>query len=218
MRSTRGLWGLLLLVALVGAVAVGGGSAGARDSAAPNIITAEVIGQVLNPSPAVGAQYGYVSYLAGLETSALTASGATLSEQSALLTFYSHTNTDRVINNGPMRVIDRSGEITFYLNPPTHIGNFNDAESFRQGTAVAVMAASLRHQVVVDTTSGTFTAHFDCTIARSDPFDLGGARYQLGKPGEHFEITVQGHLNTPAPPSGYMAGFVTGLELQPKGK
>ncbi|NTU80253.1 MAG: hypothetical protein HGA45_12910 [Chloroflexales bacterium] len=51
MRSTRGLWGLLLLVALVGAAAVGGGSAVARDNNAPNTITAELIGQVLNPSP-----------------------------------------------------------------------------------------------------------------------------------------------------------------------
>jgi len=215
MRSTRGLWELLLLVALVGAAAVVGGSASARDNDAPNTITAELIGQVLNPSPAVGAQYGYVSFLKGVGTSAITAPGAALSEQSALLTFYSHTNTDRVINNGPMRVIDRSGEVTFYMNS-TPAGNFGQPETLRQGAAV--MVAALRHQVIVNTATGAFTAHFDCTVARSDSFDLGGARYQLGKPGDRFEITVQGHLNTPAPPSGYMAGFVTGLELQQMGR
>jgi hypothetical protein len=37
----------------------------------------------------------------------------------------------------------------------------------------------------------------------------------LGKPGQAFQITFIGHLNQPAPPSGYMAGFVTGLELRP---
>jgi hypothetical protein len=42
------------------------GAEAARDSNTPNTISAELIGQVLNPSPAVGAQYGYVSYLAGL--------------------------------------------------------------------------------------------------------------------------------------------------------
>lgn len=215
MRGTRWLVGLFVLVAIIGAVAGVRGSVAARDNNAPNTITAELIGQVLNPSPTVGAQYGYVSFLKGVETSAITAPGTTLSEQSALLTFYSHTNTDRVINNGPMRMIDRSGEVTFYVNS-TPAGNFGQPETLRQGTAV--MVAALRHQVIVNTATGTFTAHFDCTVARSDPFDLGGARYRLGKPGEHFEITVQGHLNTPAPPSGYMAGFVTGLELQPMGK
>lgn len=155
-----------------------------------------------------------MSFLNGVDTSAITAPGTTLSEQSALLTFYSHTNTDRVIDNGPIRVIDRSGEVTFYLNP-TPSGNFGQPETLRQGTAV--MVAALRHQVIVDTATGAFTAHFDCTVARSDPFDLA-VRYQLGKPGDRFEITVQGRLNTPAPPSGYMAGFVTGLELQPMGK
>jgi hypothetical protein len=202
-------------MALVGAAAGVGRPVAARDSAAPNTITAELIGQVLNPSPAVGAQYGYVSYLKGVEISAITAPGATMSEQSALLTFYSHTNTDRVINNGTIRVIDRSGEVTFYVNQAP-AGNFGLPETFRQGTEV--MAAALRHQVIVDTVTGAFTAHFDCTIARIDPFNLGGARYQFGKPGDHFEITVQGRLNTPAPPSGYMAGFITGLELRPIGR
>jgi hypothetical protein len=54
------------------------------------------------------------------------------------------------------------------------------------------MAASLRHQVVVDTLTGAFSAHFDCTIARSEPFTLGDATYRLGKPGQHFEVTFYG--------------------------
>jgi hypothetical protein len=216
MQRTRHLGGLFVFATLIGALVFASGSAAKdKDGGGPNTIRAELIGQVLNPSPAVGAQYGYVSFLNGVDSSAITAPGAVLSEQSALLSFYSHTNTDRVINNGPMRVIDRSGEVTFYLNP-TPAGNFGQPETFRQGTMV--MTAALRHQVVVDTVTGAFTAHFDCTVARSDPFDLGGARYQFGKPGDRFEITVQGRLNTPAPPSGYMAGFVTGLELQPMGK
>jgi hypothetical protein len=75
------------------------------------------------------------------------------------------------------------------------------------------MVATLRHQVVVDTLTGAFSAHFDCTIARNEPFTLGGASYRLGKPGQQFQITFIGHVNQPAPPSGYMAGYITGLEL-----
>ena len=78
-----------------------------------------------------------------------------------------------------------------------------------------MMAASLRHQVVVDTLTGSFTAHFDCTVARNESFTINGASYRLGRPGQHFEITFSGHLNQQAPPSGYMAGYITGLELRP---
>lgn len=215
MSGRQWLVGLVVLAVLAGAVAGVRGSVAARNSNTPNTISAELIGQVFNPSHAVGAQYGYVSFLNGVDTSAITAPGTTLIEQSALLTFYSHTNTDRLINNGPIRVIDRSGEVTFCVNA-TPAGNFGQPETLRQGAAV--MVAGLRHQVIVNTATGAFIAHFDCTVARSDPFDLGSTRYQLGKPGDRFEITVQGHLNTLAPPSGYMAGFVTGLELQPMGR
>jgi hypothetical protein len=212
MRGKRLLGGLLVLAALLGMVTFVAQSVAAKDTDGPNTISAELIGQVYNPSPAVGAQYGYISYLKGIDAAAITGPGGALSERSALLTFYSHTTTERVINNGPTRVIDRKGEITFYLDT-TPEGDFSHPETLRQG--VAVMAAALRHQVIVDTLTGAFTAHFDCTIARNEPFTLGGATYRLGKRGQHFEITVIGHLNQQAPPSGYMAGFVTGLELRP---
>lgn len=180
-----------------------------------NMISAELIGQVFNASPKISVQYGYVSYLSGVEPSAITAPGGTLSEQSALLTFYSDTTTERVMNNGPMRVINRSGEVTFYLNM-TPTGNFSDTVSFSQG--VAVVKATLRHQVVLNTATNTFTAHFDCTVTSSEPFKLNGKTYRLSKPGQPFAITFSGHLNQNGPPSGFMAGFVTGLELKSMGK
>jgi hypothetical protein len=210
MRSKQLLLGLLVLAAIAGALASVARSVAAKDTDTPNTISAELIGQVYNPSPALSAQYGYVSYLRGLDTAAITGPGGTLSERSALLTFYNHTTVERVINNGPMRVIDRSGEATFYFNT-TPGGDFGHPETFRQG--VAVMTATLRHQVVIDTLTGAFTAHFDCTVARNDSFAISGATYRLGKPGQSFQITFIGHVNQPAPPSGYMAGYITGLEL-----
>ena len=215
MRGKRLLGGFLVLAALIGMVAFVGRSVAAKDNDGPNTISAELIGQVYNPSPAVSAQYGYVSYLRGIDTGAITGAGGALSEQSAMLTFYSHTIPDRVINNGPMRVIDRTGEVTFYLDT-TPQNDFSHPETFRQG--VAVMTAALRHQVVIDTLTGTFAAHFDCTVARGEPFSINGVTYRLGKPGQHFEITFNGHLNQQGPPSAYMAGFTTGLKLQPSDK
>ena len=72
MRGKRLLGGLLMLAALIGIVAFVGRSVAAKDNDGPNTISAELIGQVYNPSPAVSAQYGYVSYLRGLDTGAIT--------------------------------------------------------------------------------------------------------------------------------------------------
>jgi hypothetical protein len=175
-------------------------------------INAELIGQVYNPSPQMSAQYGYLSYLKGLATGAITAPGTPLSEQSALLTFYSHTATERVINNGPMRLVDRTGEITFYYTTAPH-GDFARPDTLRDGTIV--MVAALRHQVLLNTQTGAFTAHFDCTIARNKEFTVAGAAYSLGVPGQHFDLTINGQLNPQGMPSAYIVGYVTGLELQP---
>ena len=209
MQGKRLLYGLVVLALLAGALARPANSVSAKDTDAQNEITAELVGQVYNSSPAISAQYGYVNYLKGLAASAITGSGD-LSEHSALLTFYNHTVTERVINNGPMRVIDRTGEATFYFDT-TPDGDFSHPETLRDGTAV--MAAALRMQVVIDTLTGAFTAHFDCTIARTEPFTINGTTYRLGKRGQQYQVTFFGHLNQQAPPSAYIAGFITGLEL-----
>lgn len=215
MRSRQFFGGFFLLVLFVGVLASLSGSAAAKEVDAPNKISAELIGQVLNTQPNVSVQYGYVSYLSGIDTSALITPGGVMSEQSARLTFYSDTITERVLTTGPMRAINRNGEVTIYLNM-TPTGNFSDPESFRQG--VAVMKATLRHQVVLNTLTNAFTAHFDCIVTSSEPFTLNGKSYRLSKPGQPFEITFSGHLNQDGPPSAFMAGFVTGLDLQPMRK
>lgn len=211
MRSKLILCGFLVLAVFVAACAPIVAPVSAKDIYSPNQISAELIGQVLNASPEVSAQYGYISYLGGFDTAALIGSGDGLNEQSALLTFYNDTTVDSVINNGPMRVIDRSGVATFYINT-TPAGDFGDPETFRAG--VAVMKASLRHQVIVNTATGAFTAHFDCIIDSSETFLIDEKSYRMGKSGDPFEIDFSGHLNPQAPPSGHMVGFITGLAVQ----
>lgn len=207
--------GLFMLALLVGALALINGSVMAKGGATPTQISAELIGQVLNPSPAASNQYGYISYLNGIDAAVLASSGGDLSEQTARLTFYTDTATERVLNIGPLRVIDRKGEITLYLNT-TPAGDFANPASFKQGTAV--LKATLRHQVVLNTGTGAFTAYFDCVVTSNEKFTLSGANYRLGKSGDQFALTVAGQLNPNGPPSAYMAGFATGLDVQAIGK
>lgn len=181
------------------------------DTQNQNEISAELIGQVYNPSAQISAQYGYVSSLKGLANSAITGPSGVLSESTALLTFYNHTITQRVINNGPMRVIDRTGEATFYLTTTPH-GDFTHPDTLRDGTPV--MTAALSLEANIDTLTGAFAVHFDCTIARNQPFTIAGTTYRLGVPGQHFQYTLYGHLNQQGLPSAYITGFATGLELE----
>src|SRR5689334_14433919 len=78
------------------------------------LIGYEVVGQVLNPSPQQSLQYGYLNFVRGLQRITTTA-GAPVSESTALLTFFNDTATERVINNGPIRTVDRTGTGAIYF-------------------------------------------------------------------------------------------------------
>jgi hypothetical protein len=118
MRSKLLLCGFLVLAMLVAGCAPITARVSAKDTYSPNKISAELIGQVLNASPEVSAQYGYISYLSGFDTAALTGSGDTLNEQSALLTFYNDTTVESVINNG-LTVVARPHFISIRRQPAT---------------------------------------------------------------------------------------------------
>ena len=167
----------------------------------------EFIGQVLNASATQSLQYGYLSSVPGLKS--LSAADGPLSEANALLTFYNDTTTQQVINNGPIRVIDRTGTATLYFNSSGG-GNFANADTFRAGTPI--QTCNLRHQVVIDTSSGYFTATFEMSITSVRVFDTGNGRFVLGRPGEVYRWSVYGKLTQQAPPSAYIAGFASGLK------
>jgi hypothetical protein len=165
----------------------------------------EFVGQVLNPSSTQSIQYGYLNSIAGLDTVA-TQSGA-VSEATALLTFYNDTTTQQVINNGPIRVIDRTGSSTIYFNAAGG-GDFNKTDTFRSGQPI--QTCTLRHQVVIDTSTGYFTASFEMTITSVAVFQVSGASYLLGRPGEVYHWNVYGKLTTQGPPAAQIAGFASG--------
>lgn len=171
-------------------------------------VAMELIGQVINASATTSIQFGYLNYINGIDAPIFSA--ATQNEATALFTFYSDTMTTGVINNGSMRTIERVGTFTVYLDN-TPDGDFSNPDSFRDGAAV--MVASLRHQVIIDTVTGSFTATFSLIVTSIDVFRLGNENLHLGKLGQRLRLTFIGHLNASAPPSAYIAGFVVGGDL-----
>lgn len=210
MIKWRRVAGLVLGVALLGSASV----ALAQDTS-PNIIPSDVtelrelnlelVGQVQNSapgvSPATSIQYGYISYLRGLPIFR----GEPPSESTALATFYTDTTTTQVVNDGPLRIIDRKGTLTIYYDS-TPDGNFANPDSFRDGKSVLV--AELHQQVIVDTATSAFTAQNLNTITSTSGLEGPSGALQLGKTGDRFRTIISGHLNAPpGPPSAFMVGY-----------
>jgi hypothetical protein len=180
------------------------------DAAEPStsLIGYEVIGQVLNPSSAQSQQYGYLNLVPGLDR--ITTSGNVVSESTALLTFHNDTVTELVINNGPIRVIDRTGTGAIYFGSGG--ANFANPDTFRNGTPV--QSYTLRHQVVIDTSTGYFTTTFEITITNAKAFQIDGKTYRLGHSASVYRLVVSGKLTQQAPPSAYIAGVADGLGVE----
>ena len=165
----------------------------------------EVVGQVLNPTSQQSLQYGYLNFVRGLDR-ITTSPGEAVSEATALFTFYNDTATERVINNGPIRVVDRTGTGAIYFDSGT--ADFSSPETFRNGSAI--QSYTLRHQVVIDTATGYFTTTFEMEITSTKAFQLDGKSYRLGHPRDVYRLVVSGKLAQPGPPSAYIAGLADG--------
>jgi hypothetical protein len=168
-------------------------------------INLEFIGQGLVVSPAEVYQYGYFTYVAGVED---LFSGAPENESTAFFTFFNELSTSRVTDNGPVRIVDRQGTATIYLNPAGG-ASYTDLDSFQVGTAV--LTADLRHQAILDTANGnTLVVHFDLTIVSAAPFTTAAREQRLGKPGQKLSWTAFGRPN-PAPNPGQFVYAGMGL-------
>ena len=177
-------------------------------SAGDTVLGYEFVGQVLNTSPTQSLQYGYLNKVSGLNVVDNQA-GPAVSENTALLRFYNDTTTQQVINNGPIRVIDRTGTSTIYLNASAG-ADFTNPDSFRAGKPV--QTCSLRHQVVIDTSTGYFTATFEMTVQSATLFQVRDFYYRLGAPGQVYRWSVYGKLTSQGPPSAHIAGFASGIK------
>jgi len=165
-------------------------------------VTLEFVGQAVVQSPTAAIQFGYLSRVVGLDQ-IFTATPE--NETTAMLTFYNDTATTRVINNGPLRIVNREGTATFYYNPAGG-DSFSNPDSFRTGTPV--MTANLTHQVIFDTVQSTFITQFSLTITSVSDFQIGHDQLRLGKPGQKVTWVVYGRPNTPQTPATFaIAGF-----------
>jgi len=203
MKSARSPYIRMALIALV--MLAGPLSPASPRAAESETTTMELVGAVLNTGPS-SAQYGYISFINGIPR--IFTQGPP-NETTALLTFYNDTTTLRVINNGPLRIVNRDGTMTIYLNEKPK-ADFGNPASFREGTPV--MTATLRHQVVLDTVTNQFTTVFVNTIKSSSKFTLDGRQYELGKSGQTFQTTVSGRPSTSGPAQFVIAGYATGID------
>lgn len=169
-----------------------------------SLIAYELVGQVLNTSPQQSLQYGYLNVLPGVDR--IATSSATISEANAVFTFHNDTTTERVINNGPIRVVDRTGTGAIYVDAGN--SDFSNPDSFRKGKPVQLY--TLRHQVVIDTSTGYFTTTFSITITSAKTFALDQKSYRLGRAGGTYQVNVLGKLTTSGPPSAHIAGVAVG--------
>lgn len=198
---------IVLAVAILVCISASALAQGNRHN--PDDVAIELIGQVTNLSPATAFQCGYLSYINGTDSPIF--SGTPQNETTALFTFYSDNVTTRVVNNGPIRVINREeGTFTVYLDGNPN-GNFANPDTFRDGQPL--LTASLRHQVILDTITGAFTATFVLTVTSTNSFVFNGRETRMGKVGDKLRLTFNGHLNAVAPPSGHIAGYIVGSSL-----
>jgi hypothetical protein len=206
MRRTIWLVGVVIC-ALLGAA--GAGPARGDDDQAAAVkhirrLSFEFVGQFVNSpagvTPATHTHYGYVSYIRGVSAF----KGTPENETSALFTFYADGTTLRVIANGPLRMITRTGRLTFYRDPSAN-ANFAKPDTFRDGARVLV--GTFRQHVVNNTITGSFTTFHQLTITSTRSFRTGRATVQLGRVGQTFRIAFSGQGNMPGPPSGYFGGY-----------
>jgi hypothetical protein len=198
----------VVMAAMLGAT----GAAPAKGDAAAAVkhirrLSFEFVGQFQNSAPGVTpathVHYGYLSYIRGVPTFR----GTPENETSALFTFYADGTTLRIISNGPLRIVTRTGKLTLYRDASGD-GSFAKPETFRDGTRILV--GTFRQQVVNNTVTGSFTTFHQVTITATRPFATAHGRMQLGRVGQTFQVAFNGQGNMPGPPSGYLGGYGVG--------
>jgi hypothetical protein len=202
MRATQNIY-LWLVVVLV-LIGLQSASAQITIPISEEQVLYEMIGE-FNNSGLSSQQFGYFADITGLGN--VFSSTSTKNETTALFTFVTNATTFQVVNNGPFRIVDRTGTTTIYLNNGP--SDFSNPPTFSQGTPIQV--SRYRQQVILNTLTNTFVTVHTNTITDVETFTLNGFAYRLGQLGKSFRTNLSGQANTPgAVPSGWFAGTSTG--------
>jgi hypothetical protein len=166
-------------------------------------IAFELIGQVLNvPMTPNSYQYGYFSFMDGVD-SIFTATPK--NESTARFTFYTQASTTQVINNGKLRIVDRTGTTIIYLDDVPN-GDFFVSSTFADGTPILTM--SLKQQVILDLAENTFTTVNINTVTSARTFAVDERKMRLGNVGDRFRTFISGRENDTGTPAGFViAGY-----------
>ncbi len=197
---------LALLVLLIGRSLHAEDRQGDTDGAAPfrpipDIqLLFEFVGQVSNFTPTTSTQYGYFTYVRGVDN---PFAGSPASETTARFTFFREVTNVLVVNNGTIRMISREGTTTLYMSPAGG-AVFSSPDSFRAGTPI--QTSHSRQQVIVDTSTSAFTVVNFETVISAPRFTLDGNETRIGRVGDVYRTSKQGHLASPAP-AGYFSGY-----------
>src|SRR5882724_5449336 len=133
-------------------------------------IALELIGQVQNvPMTPTSNQYGYLSSVNGID-SVFTATPH--NETTALFTFFTVATTTQVINNGNLRIVDRVGTTTIYLDEVPN-GNFSDPSTFADGTPIQTMGRKQWGTLVL--AENTFGKENANAVTAESSFTVGGS-------------------------------------------
>jgi hypothetical protein len=164
----------------------------------------EFVGQVVNPTPTTSNQFGYLTFLRGVDQLFI---GDVVSAEHARFTFFNETTTVSVLNHGPLRIITREGTTTVYLSAGG--SSFANPDSFRSGTPV--QTSQLRHVVIINLTDNSFTTLFENIVTGVSRVDVDDRALRLGRVGQMFTTTIFGQIIAPIPPNGWIAGFAVGV-------
>lgn len=160
----------------------------------------EFVGQVSNLTPTTSTQYGYFTFVRGVDT---PFAGSPASETTARFTFFREMTNVLVVNNGTIRMISREGTTTLYMSPAGG-AVFSNPDSFRVGTPI--QTSHSHQQVIVDTSTSAFTVVNFETVTATPRFSLDGNDTRIGRVGDVYRTSKQGHLASPTP-AGYFSGY-----------
>lgn len=160
----------------------------------------EFVGQVSNFTPTTSTQYGYFTWVRGVD---VLFAGTPENETSARFTFYREMTNLNVVINGTLKIISRKGTTTLYLQPSGG-ATFSNPDSFRAGTAI--QTSDSHQQVIVDTVTSAFTVVNFETVTATPRFTIDGHDDRLGRVGDVYRTSKQGHLASPSP-AGYFSGY-----------
>ena len=165
------------------------------------------VGQFIN-SGSNSHQFGYLSKIEGMDN--VFNSDTVKNESTAMFTFSTQAQNVQVINNGSLRVVNRTGTTTIYYHPEGG-ADFANPSTFEAGTPIQV--SDYQQQVVLSPANVfPFTTTHLNTITDTTSFLLNGELLRFGRVHDAFRTHYMGATNTGTPPpTGYFAGYAVGV-------